>query len=304
MITKYTREAILADAARFTVKRDWKQQSYRFYKAARLFGADFYAQCMRHMKRAKRLVGPTKGKFRYTDAEIERVAKDYRQRNHFKRGARPYYQAALTRYGGSQSDFFTCITAHMDAPSNPYSDSVYAYVVEFDDRHAYVGISGRVEGRRWEDHQRRGPVARHLKKQPDVGVKFTILERGLNAASAKAREAYWQADYLDKEWTPLWKIKTPAGSLGSVPTVTREQCRACAALCRTRKEFFDRYQSRYRISKRNGWYEEITRHMPTDLEARQAQARKNSSRPVSDATRQKQRLAKLGKKKPSILSAL
>ena len=34
MITKYTREAILADAARFTVKRDWKQQSYRFYKAA------------------------------------------------------------------------------------------------------------------------------------------------------------------------------------------------------------------------------------------------------------------------------
>ncbi len=244
------------------------------------------------------------GKFKYSDAEIEASAKLYTQRNHWKHSVHGLlYRAALLRYGGGTSDFFTRITAHMDAPSNPYSDSVYAYAVEFGDRHAYVGISGRAEGRRWEDHQRRGPVARHIRKQPGVAVRFIILERGLNTATAKAREAFWQADYLDKEWTPLWRIKTPAGSLGSVPTVTYEQCRVCASLCKTRKEFFDRYQSRYRIAKRHGWYEEITRHMPTDLEARQAQARRNSAKPVTQATRRKQRLAKLGRKRTALVAS-
>lgn len=295
-MSKYTAESILADAARFTIKRDWRKQSYPFYKAAQKLGAAFYASCQAHMeKRVKTGTSGMKGKFKYTGAEIEAAAKLYQHRNQWKRGPHGrLYSAGRNRYGAN-SERWKALTAHMRPPINPFREACYlVYVCEFEDRHAYVGITCDKDTR-WGNHLRRGPVFRHHQRQPGVPYQFREVQTGITREEAQTREQFWKDTYLDNEWTPLWSVVTPDGSLGSVPSITKAQCAACAALCTTRGEFLRRYQSRYKIAKKRGWYEEITSHMPTDLEARQAQARKNAAKPVTEATRARQRASALAR---------
>ena len=296
----YTDQFILDDAAKYNTKRDWRRASYALYKAATNRGPEFYARCQAHMqKRVCTGTSGMKGKFRYPDAEIEAAAKLYTQRNHFKRGPHGHlYRAALLRSGGCFSEFFIRITAHMDAPSNPYRGSVYAYVCEFADRHAYVGLSATKEGNRWAGHMRPdSPVKKHIDAHHGVPYEFKVLERGINVATRRAKENFWKDTYIDNDWTPLWDVKNPDGSLGSIPTVTKEQCAVCANQCATLGEFFRLYQSRYRIAKKHGWFEEITSHMPRDLSQKAGMRNIESvnERPISEETRAKMSEAKVGR---------
>jgi len=300
MSSKYTEESILVDALRFIIKRDWKQQSYRFYKQARERGPEFYARCMAHMRKGRPPVGPTKGKFKFSDAEIEAGAKLYTERGRFKNGPHGRLYEAGRRRHGIYSDFWKRITAHMEAPRNPYGGDIYAYVVAFEDMHAYVGISCRAEGVRMDDpadgHLVKGPVFRHLQKHPGIKYEFHVIEPSVAYADKRDREGYWQAHFISEGWTPLWNPKTIPGSLGRIPTVTKEQCAACARLCKERTEFLRRYQSRYKIAKKRGWYDEITTHMRSNDDARRELCRKLAARPVSQVTRDRQSAAKLGRK--------
>lgn len=48
-----------------------------------------------------------------------------------------------------------------------------------------------------------------------------------------------------------------------MPHWTFERCRDVALQCSTRMEFFRRFNTAYHLSSRNGWFDEITAHMPS-----------------------------------------
>lgn len=224
---------------------------------------------------------PTKARWKYTDEELVQSARRFKHRSEWKRGAPNHYQAATLR------GILNQCCAHMKPASHPYAGDYVIYAYEFDDKHAYIGLTFLPEMRRTM-HKLRGPVALHAAICSNYTHKQ--LETGLQTPeAAAAAEAKWIEKYRNEGWTLLNKNR--AGGLGTVQARrwTKEAVMAEAKKYQTRQEWIDKSQMSYRIAKREGWFDEASAHMP------KRQLGVGVGRVVSQATRDKQSAAKAGK---------
>lgn len=221
----------------------------------------------------------------WTDAELIAVGARYKHKGDWKRSSNRLdsaaYQAALAR-----PDVFEQATSHMTPKASPYSGSYTVYAYEFADKHVYVGLTFLPVIRRLQ-HAQRGPVFEHAKVCSSYSL--VTLDRGISEPKlVSAVEQHWIDVYTEAGWTLLNQNK--AGGLGTVQKTkwTREAILAEALKYQTKQEWIDDSQMSYRIAKREGWFDEASAHMPK---------RKfgiGAGRTVSQATRRKQREAKLG----------
>jgi hypothetical protein len=286
----YTDQQIIDHAKQFKTQKAWDDADAAaktlgipsYYSRARIRGIQFVRLCCAHMERA-----PHPIRFKHTDAQIEEAAKKYFTRRDFKHGPdRRLYAAGLRRHKHNP-DFWKRITAHMQAPINPfYGNTSVIYAIEFESRHAYVGLSVDF-GKRLANHIRKGPVMRHIKRHPDDKWEHRFLQTGLTVQEASNLEGYWQKHQADEGWIPLWSAK--AGGTGSIPkTHTLLAILDKAKSYTSRSRFQLENQGMVRYAKLKGWYEEIMLLLPCDWSSGTERLRQLSEQPVSDATKAKQ----------------
>lgn len=222
---------------------------------------------------------PTKARWKFSDEELKQSASIFKHRSEWKHGDRKRYDAAWRR------GILEICCAHMEPMASPYGANYEIYVYEFGDKHVYIGLTFLPTARAFM-HKVRGPVAEHRK----ICDQFTrkTLESKLTRQAAPEAEKRWIAHYQSEGWTLL--NKNTGGCTGTVRgrKWTREAVIAEALKYQTRQEWIDGSQVSYRIAKREGWFDEASAHMP------KRKLGVGAGRTASQATRRKQREAKLG----------
>ena len=269
MHKKYTEDELRAIANLYTTRNTFKDGHYGAYSVAVARG--LLDKLCGHMHAAKRGYKPY-----ITDEQVAAAFKRHPQLGKVKRGPdASFYRLAGYRYGHG-SPTWQAITAHMEPPINFGRHAIYAF--EFSDRHAYVGQTANTK-RRFADHLKKGPIQAYVAANPAVTHTIKILEVDVHPSLVGAREGHWQAHYIVDGWIPLWDTTCKPGGLGCInPEATKAGAHRAALLCTTRNEFWTRFQTHAKRARKNGWYGEITAHMPAVA-------------PVSDETRARQSAA-------------
>jgi len=223
---------------------------------------------------------PSKQRFKYTDDDLIAAAKLWKTRGEWKRNDSKRYQAAILR------GLLERCCAHMQRAANPYAGDYIIYAYEFTDKHAYVGLTF-LPGQRKATHRLRGPVAEHTLVCPEFSYK--VLQSGLTSPEAAAEAEQRHVDrYKSDGWTMLNINK--AGGIGCLRRRwTKEAVLEEAKKYSTRQAWIDGSQASYRTAMREGWRDEAAAHMPKH------DATHLFGRTVSAESREKMRLAKLGK---------
>jgi len=134
------------------------------------------------------------------------------------------------------------------------------YVIEFNDRTAYIGLSIN-PNRRYLEHLRitTDPVYQHILLTGEKPY-LVILEEGLDRHEAATQEKYCLKVYEDLGYHIL--NKRDGGGLGrNHGKWTKKQCIHIAQLFKTKTEFRKGYLSVYITAFNNGWLEECCQHM-------------------------------------------
>lgn len=277
LVSPYSDEDLITDAAKFSTRLEWKaageqtrkEGGYSRYGSAVKRGSAFMQKCCAHM------VPPPHGcrPIKYSDQQVIESASQYQHKSKWKKAARNLYNIALLRPA-----VFKLATAHMTPMAHPYSGCYSIYAYEFQDGTAYIGLSFQVEMRR-ERHARTGPVFTHQQLCPNYA--FQILEDCLpDPQSAVLRERHWIAYYHSTGWRLL--NRADGGSLGTVTLKpwTKEEVLDDAFRFAYRTDWIENSRGAYKAAKDNGWFEEAVAHMPERKEAIPAL-------PISDETRAK-----------------
>lgn len=270
---KYTDEILSEMAKEFLTRNAFKKAHPSAYVAMSVAGTldKHLAHCVRDK------IGP---KFVHTLEDLTAAFKRNSSLNAVKRGLDSrFYRTALERYGVDSPEW-KAMTAHM-SPHGYGGPNHVIYAIEFSDRCAYVGQT-LDPSRRFKDHiLEKGPVSGHILSHPGVTHEIKLLETNLHAKAAQEREAYWQRSYKTAGWVPLWTAR--AGGLGRFTSTTKEEAHQVALLCKTRNEFWTRFQTIAKLARRRGWFDEITAHLPdlapTSEETRQRQSEAALARP-------------------------
>ena len=282
-IAAYSADELTVIAQRFSSRREWNDYGKKemaegkvsSYHCALRLGVSFFKTRAAHLIQH----------YFWTNEELVEAASHYRHKSDWKRSAdlkhSAAYQAALAR-----PDVFKLATAHMTPKASPYSGDYEVYAYEFNDHHAYVGLTFQPH-QRHAQHMCRGPVFEHLAICPKVERK--ILESRIGSPfEVRSSEKSWIERYRADGWTLL--NTSVGGGLGTVECEwNKELVLATALKYKTRQEWIDGSQYTYKLAKREGWFEEAAAHMPRRVLG------VGAGRTVSVETREKQRQAKVGK---------
>lgn len=114
--SKYTHEALLADAAKYETKTQWSNNSRNMYKAAAKISGEFFDLCCSHMQ-AQFVT--------WAEDSLLAIAQKYSARIDWQREDNKSYQAARSR----SDDFFEQCCEHMKRPVAD-NDTVYLWKAE------------------------------------------------------------------------------------------------------------------------------------------------------------------------------
>ena len=191
---------------------------------------------------------------KYSEEQLIKSASEFKHRKEWKDVRKAHYDAAW------RQGLLDKCCAHMVPAANPYAGDYVIYAYEFEDHHAYVGLSFVPDQRQFQ-HKVRGPVFDHVKTCP--GYAHKIVERAIKfPQDAGAAEQKWIEHYRATGWTLLNKAR--AGGTGAVNKQkwTKEAVLAEALKYASKQEWIDKSQFTYRLAKREGWFAEASAHMP------------------------------------------
>lgn len=136
------------------------------------------------------------------------------------------------------------------------------YVFEFDDRHAYVGLSYNPQ-KREKDHLRDKDSAVYIHLQEtNCPYIFKELSPFLEREVASIKEEEFKQLYKKNGWLMLNRMKCGGlGSLGSTK-YSKEQVREIASKYDCRSDFNENDKGAYLYAYKNGWLDEICEGMP------------------------------------------
>lgn len=185
----------------------------------------------------------------YTKEECRLEALKYRSKEDFERDSPHYYNYA------KEHRFLTNICSHMRTIGN-YR---YIYVFEFEDHHAYIGLSYSPKNR-YRQHLNEGKSA-VFKYIKETGCKyiFKVLSSSL-VVNAVQQEIIWIRKYKNEGWILLNKELDDLANDGS-PTYTHEYCEMIANRYAHSQNFQKGNSLVYNYAARHGWLDEICQHM-------------------------------------------
>ena len=187
-----------------------------------------------------------------TKEQCKQEALKYNTKKDFKANSRNIYEFATNH------KFLAEICSHMIKLGDRKHKCVYCY--EFPDNHVYVGITNNFF-RRKIDRERnfKDSVTQHIIKTNLVPLHKQLTDY-IPVEKAVYLEGYYVEEYRNNNWYILNKVKTGAIG-GSIIKWTKEKCLEEALKYNTINDFYNNCSGAYISSKKNDWYEEITKHM-------------------------------------------
>lgn len=193
-------------------------------------------------------------KLPYTKEECRLEALKYNSKEDFKKYSPIYYDCAKSYR------ILTEISDHMGINSNLR----YVYVFEFEDHHAYIGLSCYPQ-RRFRQHlnEDNSTVSKYIK---ETGCKyvFKVLTGGA-VNDAVQQEIQWIKNYKEDGWVILNKELDDLANDGS-PKYTFEYCVEIANRYAHIRNFQKGNTLVYNYVVRHGWLDKICKHMDKDTQ--------------------------------------
>jgi len=240
--TKWTNEALRAEAAKYSSREDFKKDSPSAYTTAAK--RDLLKAITGHM-RSKRTAW-TKQEVMWLSAGCS-TKMEFRT-NHI--GAHEYAR----RHG-----WFAEATAHMHRAETGMGKHLI-YRLTFPTGEVYFGLSCSIESR-LRYHRRRGTVYEFMLLTGQTTFTLTILEQDLSPDEARTQELWYIAQAVAEALTLI--NRHPGGGLGAFGRLhlSRESVLARAKKFSSRQQFRDGDRVAYAQAKRMGWFDEACRHM-------------------------------------------
>lgn len=187
----------------------------------------------------------------WTKERCKKEALKHQHRVDFQKKSPNAYDATLRK------GWLGELCVHMTPLGHKMKRHIYRYT--FEDGYAYVGITSNIK-RRNNSHfnSNRSLVYRHM-KETGLIPEIEVLEEFVDISVVGQKE-----DEYMKETSKLYKLlnKNKAGGLGCVERYwTKEKCYEEALKFNCRKDFYTNSKRCYDACCRNGWLEEMCKHM-------------------------------------------
>lgn len=188
----------------------------------------------------------------YSKEECAKEALKYQTKTEFMEKAKTYYSHAIR--GG----YINEICKHMKKLGSPEKRAIYVF--EFEDNHAYIGLTLNLD-RREKEHRtdKNSSVYKHM-QQSGLQPKFKVLTEYLPKKKAAQKEDDTILEYSKNGWFMLNKKR--GGDLGSKSRKhTKRICRQIAMQYNDRTVFYKQNPHFYKYIYQRGWLDELCAHM-------------------------------------------
>ena len=240
---EWDKEKVHQEALKYETRRQFQTHSKKAYQVARYNG--WLDDVTTHMENRQNLWNPD---------DIWNEALKYNHIRDFIKGSPNAYAAAKRRPNYQE------IVSHMTPLGNRLNRFIYSY--EFPDNTVYVGLTFDLNARDKQHRKKeKSAVYQHIKSTGLEPEFKQITDSFVSAIDAKVLEQKIIEKYINEGWKIL-NIAT-AGGLGSsvLDNWTKEMVIEVAKKYETKNEFCIKERRACLIAKRNGWYEDATKHM-------------------------------------------
>ena len=241
----WTKERVFEMAKNHTTKADFLKNAPIAYRVALSHG---WIEELRSL---------FEGKQPYTREECQQEASKYNSREDFMKKSPLYYNCA------KNYRILTEICSHMGTDTN----FRYVYAFEFEDHHAYIGLSCFPQ-KRCKQHltDKKSTVYKYIKETGSKYI-FKVLTEG-SVENAIQQEILWINKYKEDGWGLLNKELDELANDGS-PKYSYEYCEMIANRYAHSQNFKKGNRLVYNYAVRHGWLDNICKHM--DKDAQEAQ---------------------------------
>jgi len=241
----YTFDEVMNIASKYDTVAEFQKKESSVYQVARNHG--WLEEVIKHMSYKRNL--------NWTLEEIREIAKQYPTKKEFKEGNPKAYGWAVTNLTPEEYDE---ITLHMEPLGNMANRMIYAF--EFPDNSVYVGLTFNSK-KRFEQHMKsiKSAVNKYMVETGLTPI-FKKVTEYLSKEEAVKKEGEIEEQYKNNGWKVLNVAKT--GALGSsIIKWTLDEIQKEALKYKTRNEFAKGSPSAYDSARRQGFLDDITKHM-------------------------------------------
>ena len=250
-MSKYTKEKCHELSKKCSSRNEFKHLNNSAYNVARKNG--YIDEICSHM---------TEKCHKWTKEECYELSKRCSSRSEFaKKYKNPYTYSRRYKWLDE-------ICSHMVYLGDRYNRGIYSYKIEYNNKkYAYSGLTCNFE-RRHKEHLKNINGIHKIKCTIDTfcrenNIKLPMYEIAydyMDVNNAKLKE-YENMVELDKQGYIILNKSKCGGLGGNLSELTKEKCQELSLLCKTRKEFYKKYNSAYKLSGKNNWLDEICSHM-------------------------------------------
>lgn len=242
----YTLDELRQIASKYKTLGDFQNTDAGAYNVARSKGNFFFKEITAHMVQVN-----------YWDYQkVEDLAKKYNTKKEFMKAHGGAYNWALSKLSENE---FKKIFSHFKSIGNMHKRMIYAF--EFSDKSVYVGLTFNPEKRKGQHFKGLNSAVKKYIELTGIQPVFKEVTDYMSQEDAVKAEESVEKRYKDEGWKILNVSKT--GALGSVIVKWNlDTVRDEALKYKTRSEFSEKSPSAYGAAKKNGWYDEVTSHMP------------------------------------------
>jgi len=237
------KEICYNEALKYTRKVDLKNGSRQAYNS--LCKNNWLDDACLHMLEIERPDGY------WTLERCKEEALKYTTKTEFKNFSVSAYSISV------QKKWISEICQHMTAIGNRYNKCVYVY--EFNDNHAYIGITYDIK-RRTHDREncKTDAVTKYINISGLIPI-LKILTKYIPVDEAVILEGEYVEKYKNDGWIILNRVKT--GSIGSVKKWTFEKCKEIALKFNNKRDLKKEFNGAYQVMCENKWLNELCLHM-------------------------------------------
>ena len=248
----WTLNSCKEEALKYNRRIDWKLNSNSSYTNARKNG--WLEECCKHMlsKEITKKLG-TKKRIKWRKEICIKEAKKYKTRSELIKNNSNLYNAII------RNNWKNICFKHMIRLGNEYRRLIYAY--EFSNNTVYIGLTGNpINRKKFHLSNIKSPVFKYILNNNIYPIYKELTSYIDNKKEIIKKEIYYINYYKTNKWNLLNVRK--GGELGGKKIIwTKERCRIEAKKYKYKIDFIKKSQSAYVIANKNGWINEICKHM-------------------------------------------
>lgn len=240
----WTKERCKEEALKYKSRMCFKNNSSSAYKKS--CDEKWLNEICSHMTRLRKHQGY------WTKERCAEEALKYINKTEFNVNSKSAYLSAY------KNKWLDDITKHMEILGTKYDRCVYVY--EFNDNHAYIGITYNMNKRQINrDIDKTDQVTKYIEETNIIPIRKQLTEY-INVNEAVKMEKYYVDKYKENDWVILNKAKT--GSIGgNIIKWTYDNCLTEAKKYNRRADFKNESCGAYYSAIKNNWLDSITTHM-------------------------------------------